>query len=169
MVIDDDPDLRDADQSSTTSSSKLITNCIDESSLETQPLESIFDKVEMTTHVTLEIEDSGNEWSNKKLTPKHYSVEHLTNEKIVLVDFTELPFSEMTKLLLNDIYSLAGVLGAEELYIGVSLLNEEKNKILRSLLVFGYEKVIEETFTSNTDVVMLRIDVNQEYDFVDLI
>lgn len=169
MLINDDQDLRDTDQSSTTSSSKIATNCIDESSLETQPLESIFDNAEMTTHITLEIEDSASEWSDKKLTSKRYSLEHLINEKIVLVDFSELAFSEMTKLLLNDIYSLAGVLGAEELYVGVSLLSEEKNKILRNLLVFGYEKVTEESFTSNTDVVMLRIDVNQEYDFVDLI
>jgi hypothetical protein len=131
-------------------------------------LESIFDKIESkeATHVTLE--ETTNELY-EKVAPKRCSLEYLDNEKIVLVDLSEFAYNEITKQFLNDIYSLAGVLKAEELLVNVSLLSSEKSKIIRNLLVFGFEKTSEENYTSNTDIAMLRIDVNQEYDFVDLI
>eukprot|EP00826_Nyctotherus_ovalis_P053833 TRINITY_DN7024_c0_g1_i5.p1 TRINITY_DN7024_c0_g1~~TRINITY_DN7024_c0_g1_i5.p1 ORF type:complete len:156 (-),score=48.26 TRINITY_DN7024_c0_g1_i5:337-804(-) len=154
MPLSDEQDLG---QNSTNSSSRFYSAIVDESSFSGEVAESVFDKVESKV-VTLE-EGEG---------LKQHELEYLEKEKIVLVDFSELTAGELTKSLLNNIYSLAGILGAEELYASVSLLSEDKSKILRDLLVFGFEKAGGESFTSNTDVTMVRVDVNQEYDFVDL-
>lgn len=147
---------QDLDQSSTNSSSTLRHAILDETSFEGEVVESIFDKVESRV-VTLEEREG----------LKQHELEFLEKEKIVLVDFSELTAAQLTKSLLNDIYSLAGVLEAEELYASVSLLSEDRSKILRSLLVFGFERTEGESFTSNADVALVRMDVNQEFDFVD--
>ena len=168
-LLNDDQDFGGSYQSSTNSSGKFETYIADYSSLETEALESIFDKIEdeRATHVILE--ERSDEWHERKVAPKRCNLEYLENEKIALVDLSEFANSDISKQFLNDIYSLAGVLKAEELLVSVSLLSSEKSKIIRKLLVFGFEKTPEETFTTNTDVAILRIDVNQEYDFVDLI
>ena len=97
---------------------------------------------------------------------KSYNLQYLKKEKAVLVDFSS---EEVTKSLLTDVYSLAGEIQARELYISVSLMNPNKSSTLKNLLVFGFEKASGEEFTSNEEVMVLKMEVNQEYDFVDLI
>eukprot|EP00826_Nyctotherus_ovalis_P000574 TRINITY_DN0_c789_g1_i6.p1 TRINITY_DN0_c789_g1~~TRINITY_DN0_c789_g1_i6.p1 ORF type:complete len:103 (+),score=29.85 TRINITY_DN0_c789_g1_i6:2-310(+) len=94
-----------------------------------------------------------------------YTLECLETERAVLMDFSKFFSKEVNRYLLDDIYSLAGVLEAEELIVTISPLNPEKSKILRNLYVFGFEK--EEGKKSGSGKIVARIDVNQEYDYVD--
>ncbi len=136
-----------------------------------EALETIFDKVdeEELTRIELTVEQGLPEWREKTAGPKQYSIGYLEHEKVTLVDFSELPAKEITKTLLEDVYKISGDLQAEELYAAVSMLDPEKDRIIRNLVVYGFEKAEGKRFTSNPDVVMLRIEVNQEDDFVDLI
>jgi len=105
----------------------------------------------------------------QKSIQKRYNLKYLKNEKVLLVDHIELQASEITKSLLNDIYTLAGNLQAEELVISISSFSPEKNIILRNLIVFGFEGAESEKYTSNEDIITLSIEVTQEYDFVDIL
>lgn len=143
-------------------STKLETNSSTESSVGS---ELGCESAGSSTRITLEVGESSSEWTNKKLTPKRYTLECLETERAVLVNFSEFSSKQVTKSLLDDIYSLAGVLEAEELIVTISPLNSEGSKILRSLYVFGFEREEGKKFGSGEIVV--RIDVNQEYDYVD--
>lgn len=131
--------------------------------------DSIYDKVDDTVTLKLEIENGSTEWISQKFVQKSYSLEYLKKEKIVLVDLSELPASEVTKSLLNDVYTLANNLQAEELVVSISSITTEKNAILRNLIVFGFEMMESGKYTSNGEIISLSMEVNQEYDFVDLL
>lgn len=170
-IDEDNKLLAEEDQSSTVSSGKNSDLILDENSTSDDSSKTVFDKLPTTkaSRLTLEVEEQNTEWRRKKPTPKHYTLEYLENEKTILVDFSELSSAEINKPLLNNIYTLAGHLQAEALLISVSLLDPEKNSIIRNLLVFGFERVQDEKFTSDDEVTVLRMEVNQEDDFVDLI
>ena len=109
------------------------------------------------------------DWCLNKLEGKKYELEFLEKEKVVLFDLSEASSENISRKLLDDIYNLSGELKAEELYISVSSLSPKKNSIVRNLLVFGFERVDDDRFTSNKEIILLKMEVNQEYDFVDLI
>lgn len=150
---------------SSTASSGTVALTLDECSLEGVS-DSIFDKVEEAVSIRLEVEEKCGEWG--KASPKCYNLEYLRSEKVLLADFSELPASELTKSLLSDVYTLAGNLDAEELVVSISLLSGEKNAILRNLIVFGFEATEGEKYTSNGEIMTASMEVNQEFDFVDL-
>eukprot|EP00826_Nyctotherus_ovalis_P037207 TRINITY_DN337_c0_g1_i3.p1 TRINITY_DN337_c0_g1~~TRINITY_DN337_c0_g1_i3.p1 ORF type:complete len:224 (+),score=47.20 TRINITY_DN337_c0_g1_i3:157-828(+) len=153
-----------ADASSTASSGNPLL-ILDECNLEGAS-DSIFDKVEETVSIRLEVEEKGGEW--RKASSKCYNLEYLKSDKVLLADFSELAANELTKSLLNDVYTLAGNLDAEELVVSISLLSGEKNTMLRNLIVFGFEATEGERYTSNGEVMTVSMEVNQEFDFVDL-
>eukprot|EP00826_Nyctotherus_ovalis_P066735 TRINITY_DN9896_c0_g5_i1.p1 TRINITY_DN9896_c0_g5~~TRINITY_DN9896_c0_g5_i1.p1 ORF type:complete len:146 (-),score=29.75 TRINITY_DN9896_c0_g5_i1:238-675(-) len=132
-------------------------------------LESVFDQVEEAVSVKLEVEEKNHEWNMPKSSTKRYYLQYIKDEKILLADLSELSGMEVRRSLLCDIYELAGSLQAEELVVSVSLLNPEKDSILRDLIVFGFENVAGDEYTSNGEVATLSMEVNQEYDFVDLV
>lgn len=131
--------------------------------------ESVFDQVEEAVGVLLEVQEKYHEWDISKSSIKRYYLEYLNDEKTLLADLSELPGMEVRRSLLYDIYDLAGSLQAEELVVSVSLLNPEKDSILRDLIVFGFGSVAGNGYTSNGEVATLGMEVNQEYDFVDLV
>ena len=109
------------------------------------------------------------EWREKPASSQLYRLDYLEGSKVVLADFSDLPSKEITKALLEDVYKVSGDIQAEELYVAVSLMDPQKDRIIRNLVVFGFEKVEGKKFTSNSEVALLKIEVNQEDDFVDLI
>ena len=82
---------------------------------------------------------------------------------------SEINNDKIGKSFLDSVYSVAGYLNAEELYVSVSLEEPKRNRIIRDLMVFGFERTSRDKYTSNKEIEMLKIEVNQEYDFVDLI
>jgi len=122
--------------------------------------------VEESVTLKLEIENASTNWNAAQ---KDYTLEYLKDSKVLLADLSELTASGLTKPLLNDIYTLANNLQVEELVVAISLLSKDKNILLRDLIVFGFEITTNKKYTSNEEVISLSIEVNQEYDFVDLI
>lgn len=119
------------------------------------------------SRIELQVEHGLPEWRESE--SKHYQLEYVKSNKTILADFSELSSKELNKSLLEDVYKLAGDIQAEELYLAISLMNPDKDRIVRNLVVFGFEKTEAKKITSNAEVVVLKIEVNQEDDFVDLI
>lgn len=132
---------------------------------------TVFDKVDESevTRLELLVEQGLPEWRDKATEPKKYRMGCLEKEKVAVADLSEVPNKEVTKTLLDDLFKISIDLQAEELYVTVSLLDPARDKLIRNLLVYGFEKSEAERFTSNPDLALLKIEVNQEDDFVDLI
>lgn len=132
---------------------------------------TIFDKIEDndTVKIVLEVEQGLPEWRAEGAEPKRYMMNYAEETKTMIADFSELAVKELNRALLDDAYKIAGDLGAEDMYVAVSLLEPEKDRIVRNLIVYGFEPTDSTRFTSNPEVLMLHIEVNQEDDFVDLI
>jgi len=92
----------------------------------------------------------------------------IERSKISLANLAGVEAKEINKTLLDDIYKIAGDLEAEELFVSVSLTDPMKDKIVRNLVVYGFEKSDAKRFVSDSSVMVLRMEVNQEVDFVDL-
>ena len=57
------------------------------------------------------------------------------------------------------------------LYIALSRSTPQLISIVRSILVYGFEKVSAEEqikFTSNSDIIMFKMELHQDTDYVDL-
>ncbi len=85
-----------------------------------------------------------------------------------VADLSEVPCKEVTRSLLDDLFKVAVDLKAEELCVAISLLDPERDRLIRKLVVYGFEKSLAERLASNPDLAFFRIEVNQEDDFVDL-
>lgn len=78
---------------------------------------------------------------------------------------------KINKQLLNDLHTLAEEVSAEEIYIALRLDASNCNSIVRNLLVYGFQKISSqeaERFTTMNDYLLMKMDVNQEDDFVDI-
>ena len=141
----------------------------DESEIDNE--ETIFDMIdsEDITPIKLKVVSGENRWTKKDFNTKIYNLCYIQKEKTLLTDLCELNAKNITKILIDTIYKIAEQIMAEEVYIVVSLLNSKKNSIIRNFLVYGFEKCNENLFTTNPEVEVFRIEVTQEYDFVDLI
>ena len=95
-----------------------------------------------------------------------YFLNYMETSKLILIDLTS---EFITKFLLDDLYKISSDFGVEKLYVTISLSAQKKNDILRNLLVYGFQRAKTEKFTTNKDILILKIYVNQEYDFVDLV
>eukprot|EP00826_Nyctotherus_ovalis_P020660 TRINITY_DN1650_c0_g1_i29.p3 TRINITY_DN1650_c0_g1~~TRINITY_DN1650_c0_g1_i29.p3 ORF type:complete len:122 (+),score=49.41 TRINITY_DN1650_c0_g1_i29:72-437(+) len=118
------------------------------------------------------IRDRGNiEWSLKKAGNKKYSVGNVSSRRTVLVDLTETGAKELNKQLLEDFTNVAGRLDCEELCVAVAAKSPAAASMARSLTIFGFAadtKAQAALLTSNPDILIMRMEVNQEDDFVDL-
>ena len=118
----------------------------------------------------LEVEYGLAEWRAKGEAPRRYKLGCLETEKLLLADLTEAG-KEIGRALLDDLCSLTEKTKAETLVIALAAMQPAAGHLVRSLLVFGFEAVSKEEaqrFTSRQDVVLMRMEVNQEDDFVDL-
>ena len=131
---------------------------------------SLFDMVEEleATKIELHVERGLPEWRDNINCEKKYQMGFLEGSKAMVVNLTEAQSKEINKILLNDLYKIAGDLEAEELYVALSLLDPNKDKTVRNLIVYGFERADTKKFATNPEVLILRMEVNQEYDFVDL-
>jgi hypothetical protein len=125
------------------------------------------DKSEVTK-IDLHVAQGLPEWRENSTNDKKYQIGFMETSKTMLANLTEAQSKEINKTLLDDIYKVAGDLESEELYVTLSLLDPNKDKIVRNLIVYGFERTDAKKFVTNPEVIMLRMDVNQEYDFVDL-
>ena len=132
---------------------------------------TIFDKVDESeiSKIELQVEQGLPEWREHANEPKKFQLGLMGRSKSAIADLAEVSGKEINKLLLDDLHKITGDLEAEELFVAISLLDPLKDKTVRNLVVYGFEKVEAKRFTSNPDVMMLRMEVNQEDDFVDLI
>ena len=128
---------------------------------------TIFDGIDPTesTQIIIEI----NKKNSRKEATEIYTFEYLEDSKIVLADFSELNADNITKSFLEAIYSISNNVGAEELFVAISLVGPDKNLIVRNLLVYGFEVNRNQKFSSSEEVMIMGMEVNQEYDYVDLI
>lgn len=117
------------------------------------------------------IENGPIQWRSIGQTPQKYLAGCIEEEKMLLVDLKSASGKDINKLLLEDLLNIAEKKKMECLLVGISQNDQNFHKILRNLLVFGFEKTGEneaKKLTSKTDVVILKMEVNQECDFVDL-
>ena len=116
--------------------------------------------------IVLEIRDDMTEWNDDTKKTKRYNMEFLRNSKLITVN---IPLKEINKSVLDSIYKLSSDLQAEELVVCVPLHTDEPSSNIRDLLVYGFERVNDQRENNNPETATFKIDVNQEYDFVDLI
>ena len=118
------------------------------------------------TSVFLEISQGIPEFHHTENLLQLYFAENL---KVLFADLSQ---EKVSKSLLNDIHQISEEIKAEELIISIAAGQENCNSIVRDLLVFGFEMMnpIEcQKYTSKNDCLFLKMEVNSEYDFVDLV
>ena len=133
-------------------------------------LYNVLDK-EKTALNTLEIEHGPLEWKDKEKDLRKYNLAFIEMYKAALGDLTKIPASELTKTLFEDLRKMSETLGATVLYVALSINSPQLISIVRSLLVYGFEKVKAEEqtkFTSNSSIVMFKLDLTIDPDFMDL-
>ncbi len=119
----------------------------------------------------LDIEQGLAEWRGKDASPRKYRVGCVEDSKVLLADFTEVSSKELNKLLLDDLCKIAEKTKSETLYVALSAVQPTLSGLVRNMLVYGFEKVGKEEaakLASNPELLMLKLEVNQEDDFVDL-
>ena len=119
----------------------------------------------------LDIEQGLAEWREKDSTPRKYQVGCIKNSKVLLADFTTIESKQINKLLLDDLCKIVEKSQAEDLYIALSALDPKIGAVVRNLVVYGFEKVGKEEAAkhiSNPEIMVMKMEVNQEDDFVDL-
>jgi hypothetical protein len=92
----------------------------------------------------------------------------MDKEKVALVDLSK---TSISKALLNDLHKLSEEIHAEEVYVAISVKAANCNLAARNLIVYGFEKLSSDEaqrFTTMADYIFLKMDVNQEDDFVEL-
>ena len=133
-------------------------------------LYNVLDK-EKTALNSLEIEHGPLEWKNKEKDLRKYHLAFIEMYKAALGDLTKIPASELTKPLFDDLSKMSETLGATVLYVALSINSPQLINIVRSLLVYGFEKVQTEEqmkFTSNSNIMMFKLDLTIDSDFIDL-
>eukprot|EP00826_Nyctotherus_ovalis_P036854 TRINITY_DN3307_c0_g2_i15.p2 TRINITY_DN3307_c0_g2~~TRINITY_DN3307_c0_g2_i15.p2 ORF type:complete len:207 (+),score=63.67 TRINITY_DN3307_c0_g2_i15:189-809(+) len=126
---------------------------------------------EKTTLNTLEIEHGPSEWRDQTKDPRKYHLAFVEQYKTALADLTKIPAAELTKTLFEDLSTMGETLGGKSLYVALSRNSPQLISIVRSLLVYGFEKVQSEEqmkFTSKSDVIMFKLDLAQDADFIDI-
>ena len=116
----------------------------------------------------LDIEHGPAEWREKHGSPKKYSVGFIESSKALLVDLSEITPKDLNKPLLDDLGKIAEKTQSEGLYVAVQAA---ASALVRNMMVYGFEKITKEearTYTSDSDILLLKMEVNQEDDFVDL-
>ena len=120
----------------------------------------------------LDIEHGLCEWREKDSSPRKYHVGCIEEDKVILADFTEISIKEINKLLLDDLCKIAEKTKSENLYAALSTVPSSSiSNVVRNMLVYGFEKATKEEtakLTSNPEIIIMKMEVNQEDDFVDL-
>lgn len=89
----------------------------------------------------------------------------------MLADLTEITKKDLNKMLLDDFAQIAEKQQIENLYVALSMNEPTLGDIARNLIVYGFEKISKEDskrYTTNPEVMVMKLEVNQEDDFVDL-
>ena len=119
----------------------------------------------------LEVEHGPSEWRKGHEAHK-FHLGYIEAKKIALADLTYVPPIALNKSLLADLSKMADNLKADHLYLALSNRNvKQLASVLRSLIVYGFEKVKNEEvklFTAKADKLFLRMEISREEDFVDL-
>eukprot|EP00826_Nyctotherus_ovalis_P001501 TRINITY_DN1023_c0_g2_i15.p1 TRINITY_DN1023_c0_g2~~TRINITY_DN1023_c0_g2_i15.p1 ORF type:complete len:198 (-),score=62.54 TRINITY_DN1023_c0_g2_i15:176-769(-) len=130
-----------------------------------------FDKVETKVSLnTLKVESEAAEWKNRGAKPKEYYLASIEMEEVMLADLTKIANEELTKTLFEDLSIMSKTFSSKYLYIAISKGNPQFTRILRNLFVYGFEKVSSEEkakFTANHDVVMFKLDLLLDEDYVE--
>ena len=120
--------------------------------------------------IELSVENGLREWRLQK-EPRKYQLGFSAGWKRAFAELTDMDPKEMGRALLDDFHKLAEDIHADELCLAISLKDPAHMKMARSLLVYGFEKVQPEEaaqITSSPDLLLLKMEINQEDDFVDL-
>jgi len=74
-------------------------------------------------------------------------------------------------MLLENLCQIAEKKEAQYLYVGISKSGEKFSKIIRDFLVYGFERIDKEEeriYTNNSNIQIMKIELSQEYDYVDI-
>ena len=72
---------------------------------------------------------------------------------------------------MDDLHKLTEEIHAEEIYVAISSASANRNSAIRNLMVYGFEILScdeAERFSTMTDNLFMKMEVNQEIDFVEL-
>ena len=133
----------------------------------------LFDVLEegKTTLTTLEVEHGPSEWRDQSKAGRRYHLASIDLYKSSLANLTKIPAKELTKALFEDLCKMSETLNGDYLYIALSRSTPQLISIVRSILVYGFEKVSTEEqikFTSNADIIMFKMELHQDTDYVEL-
>eukprot|EP00826_Nyctotherus_ovalis_P038136 TRINITY_DN3557_c0_g2_i14.p1 TRINITY_DN3557_c0_g2~~TRINITY_DN3557_c0_g2_i14.p1 ORF type:complete len:174 (-),score=27.79 TRINITY_DN3557_c0_g2_i14:140-661(-) len=122
---------------------------------------------ENTSLNTLEIEHGPSEWRDLTKKPRKYHLAFVDMYNAALADRYEenrISAKELTKSLFADLSTMSETLGAEHLYVALFRNSPQFISTVRSLLVYGCEKIQSEEqmkFTSNSDIMMFKLELAQ--------
>eukprot|EP00826_Nyctotherus_ovalis_P035936 TRINITY_DN3135_c0_g1_i17.p3 TRINITY_DN3135_c0_g1~~TRINITY_DN3135_c0_g1_i17.p3 ORF type:complete len:103 (-),score=28.30 TRINITY_DN3135_c0_g1_i17:210-518(-) len=100
-----------------------------------------------------------------------YHIAHVPAAESLLVDFVEVPGKELTKSLMKDLNRIAERTKSRAMYAGLKADASGINSIVRSMMVYGFEiagKGEAEKLVSGKNMLVMKLEVTQELDFVDL-
>ena len=147
---------------------------IDEAELSEKAFYKTFDALEEGKAVLaeLEVECGPAEWRAGIGESKKYHIASFESTKLSLANLINIPAKEFNKTLFADLCKISETLHSERLFVALSRKSPHLANIMRSLTVYGFEKasmVEQAKFTTNPEIIMLKIDLNQEEDdFVDI-
>ena len=87
------------------------------------------------------------------------------------MDFTDIDAKELDKLLLDDLCKIAEKTKSETMYVALSTSDLAARPMVRNMLVYGFEKATKEEsekFLTGSEILLMKLDINQEDDFMDL-
>ncbi len=148
--------------------------CLLDEPLSVEEFYKTFDKIEegKATLAEMEVENGPAEWRNgKSKGTRKYHLASLESDKVALANLVNIEPRELSKALFVDLSKIAETMHAEHLYIALSRKSPQLANIIRSLTVYGFERVLPKElvgFTSSPGIMMLRFDLTAEEDFVDL-
>jgi predicted ATPase len=146
-----------------------VIHIIELSRINSEAFFELFDKLDESKliNIEVEIENGLPVWRNDGESLLIH-IAFIEEEKKAVADLSE---KKITKALLNDIHRVAEETKADELIIAVPLDSENCNADVRNLLVYGFEKLEAEEIqkiSTKTEYLFLKIDVDQEDDYVEL-
>lgn len=129
-----------------------------------------FDKVNPTeTEVSeLYVECGLAEWNISKTKQRFYHVANFPARKALLVDFCQIAPKELSGYLLDALSKIAERTKSEFIYVAISSKSSSVSSFVRCLGIYGFEGPEIESWTSDKNVIIMKMEVNQEDDYVEL-
>lgn len=118
----------------------------------------------------MEIQNGLTEWKSQTEGARKYHMAYIEQSKVALANLIDIAPKEFNKTLFTDMSKISDTFKAEKLYVAISATSPNLRSIVRSLTVFGFEKIGKEEiskYTTDKAILLLSFTLTQENEYVD--